>query len=82
MCGALNVRFEPKEVDPNKYDELNSEISKKLLEDGYAFVITTVLKGKKVLRLCLINGNTETEDVLNTIEQMDKIANELIEKYK
>lgn len=82
MCGAINFRYVPKEVKADLYNELNHEITEKLLNDGYAYVITTVLKGKRVIRFCLINGSTETEDVLNVIEKMNEIAISLKEKYK
>jgi len=76
-CGALNVRYVPKGYPEDKLDELNAAISRRIIEDGYAYVITTTLKGKKVLRFCFINGNTTTEDVLNTVEVIDRIAHEL-----
>lgn len=81
-CGALNFRYAPGDVPCEKYDELNDMISKKILDDGYAYVLTTTLKGKKVIRLCVINGNSETEDVLNTVEKLNEIALSLKDQYK
>lgn len=77
MCGAITFRYEPNGYPEDKLDDLIAKISKRMLSDGYAHVITTELKGKRVLRLCLINGNTTTEDVKNTIEYLNRIANEI-----
>ena len=81
MCGTLNFRYVPKEVDSAKYDELNSEISKQIIESGFAYVVTTVIKGKRVLRLCMINGNTTTDDVKDTITRLNEIAVKLKDSY-
>jgi len=74
MCGTINVRYEPKDVDPSLYDKLNLLISDEIIGTGYAYVVTTTLKGKKCLRIITINGNTETADVLNTIDKLKEIA--------
>ena len=77
MCGAITFRFAPEGYSEAQLDEINSMISKKIIEDGYAFIVTTVLKGKRVLRLCLINGNTTTDDVIGTIDYLKKISHSL-----
>jgi len=64
----------PKSVDPALYDRMNEKISAEIIESGYAYIVTTTLNGKKCLRIITINGNTETADVLNTIEKMKEIA--------
>ncbi len=80
-CGAINFRYEPKEIDESKYDALNDAIAKELTASGYAFIVTTVLKGKRVIRMCVIGANTETEDVLNTVEKLGQIALEVKKKF-
>jgi len=74
MCGALNVRYEPEGIDSSKYDEINAEIAKTITIEGFAYVLNTTLKGKKVVRFITINGNTETEDVVNVVERLNQIA--------
>ncbi len=81
MCGAINFRYAPKDVDPSKYDELNNEISEELIKSQFAYIVTTVIKNQRVLRMCMINGNTTTEDVTDTIEKLNEIALELKLKY-
>lgn len=81
MCGALNFRYAPADVDSARYDELNAEISEKIIESEFAYIVTTVIKGKKVLRMCMINGNTTTDDVRDTIAKLNEIAVSLKPKY-
>lgn len=78
-CGAITFRYVPDGYTPEQIDELNGKICEKVNETGYAFIVTSVIKNKRVIRLCLINGNTTTEDVLSTIELIDKTAHELTE---
>jgi len=81
MCGALNFRYTPAEVPAEKWNELNLAISDALLEDGYAYVVTTTLKGKCVLRVITINGSTTTEDVIGTIKKLDEIAKDVAKRF-
>jgi len=76
-CGTINVRYEPKGVDPALYDKLNERISAEIIGSGYAYIVTTVLKGQRCLRIIAINGNTETADVLNTVDKIKEIAENL-----
>ncbi len=80
MCGAITFRYVPEGYTPEEIDALTLEICKEIDDNGYAYVVTSVLKGKRVIRLCLINGNTTTEDVLNTIDLLDKTAHRLSDK--
>lgn len=80
-CGALNFRLAPKSVNAKYYDELAQKVSEKINTDGYAYILTTTLKGNRCLRVCVINGNTTTEDILNTVEYLNGIAEKLIEEY-
>lgn len=74
MCGTFTARFVPKGLSQDAVNDFNLAISDKLLADGYAHVITTVIKGKRVLRFCFINCNTTTSDVLAIIEKLNQIA--------
>ena len=74
MCGAITFRYVADGYSDKQLDDLNGEISKQILREGFAYVVTTTLSGKRVLRLCLINGNTNSDDVVATIERLDEIA--------
>jgi hypothetical protein len=45
-----------------------------MLRDGFAFLTSTTLKGKTVLRLCTINPRTTEEDIIKTIDRLEKFA--------
>ncbi len=79
-CGTINFRFHPEGFTEEELNELSGKISEELNKTGYAFVVTTTLRGKRVLRMCMINSNTTEEDVRSTVELLDKIARELTEK--
>lgn len=77
-CGTLNFRYSPAGYSSEELDRLNSAISKAIIDSGYAYIVTTVLKGKKVLRICAINANTTAEDVRSTIIKLNDIATSMV----
>lgn len=80
-CAAVNWRLAPKNVDPKYYNEITHKVSEIINEDGYSYILTTTLRGNTCCRVCLINGNTTTEDIINTIEKLNAIAEDLIKEY-
>ena len=80
-CGTINFRYAPKGLTLEQLNELNINITKKINEDGYAYIVTTVLNEMKTIRMCMINANSTMEDILNTIEMLDKVAKELADKH-
>lgn len=81
-CGALTFRYAPAGYTPEELDDLNAEISKRIISSGFAYIVTTIIKEKRVLRLCLINGNTTDEDVIQTIDKLDEIARECVREKR
>jgi len=81
-CGAINFRIAPKDVDPSKYNEMTHKVSELINEEGYAYILTTTLRGQTAMRVCLINGNTTTEDIINTVEHLNNMAEKVIKEYK
>jgi glutamate/tyrosine decarboxylase-like PLP-dependent enzyme len=73
-CGTLNFRYEPEGLTAEELDILTATISRKLIESGFAYIVTTTLKGVKTLRMCIINANTTEDDVIRTIALLDAIA--------
>jgi len=80
-CAALNFRLAPKNIDPSKYSEITHKCSEMLNDSGFAYILTTTLKGKVCMRVCLINGNTTAEDIINTVEKLNEIAEKVIKEY-
>jgi len=81
-CAAINFRLNPKGVDESKLNEMTHKVSELVNEEGYAYILTTTLRGKVCMRVCLINGNTTTEDIINTVEHLNNIAEKVIKDYE
>jgi aromatic-L-amino-acid/L-tryptophan decarboxylase len=58
-------------------DELQSQLVDVMMRDGYALLTSTTLRGVASLRLCTINPRTTEQDIVSTIERLDKFAREL-----
>jgi len=81
-CAAINFRIKPVGVDESKLNEMTHRVSELVNEEGYAYILTTTLRGKVCMRVCLINGNTTTEDIKNTVEHLNNIAEKVICEYR
>jgi glutamate/tyrosine decarboxylase-like PLP-dependent enzyme len=55
-------------------DAMNTRLAAELKSDGYAFLSTTTLGGRTALRLCTINPRTTAEDVLGTIDRLERLV--------
>ncbi len=79
-CGTINFRYHPEGYSDEELDELTGKISEAINDSGYAFIVTTTLRNKRVLRMCMINSNTTEEDVRSTVVMLDDIAKKLTGK--
>lgn len=52
-------------------------ISRRMMEEGFACVLTTQLKGRTVLRICPIHPETTEDDIRHTIQRMYQYARAL-----
>lgn len=77
---VINFRFNPMEFNfpEEKLDVLNQKISAEITNSGEAMLVTTILQGQVVLRMCLINPRTTFEDVESTLEACHNIGLDLI----
>ncbi|HKP03648.1 MAG TPA: aminotransferase class I/II-fold pyridoxal phosphate-dependent enzyme [Chthoniobacterales bacterium] len=57
-----------------KDDEVQTALVERMLQDGFAFLTSTTLKGKIALRLCTINPRTTEADIVQTIDRLEKFA--------
>ena len=48
-----------------------------MMEEGFACVLTTQLKGRTVLWICLIHPETTEDDIRHTIQRMYQYARAL-----
>ena len=74
--GIVTFRFAG--APEHRLDELNRRIAEELSGDGFAFLSTTRLRGRTVLRLCTINPRTGGTDIRETIRRLDSIAHTLV----
>ena len=71
--GIVNFRYRADgSLTEAELDETNQEISVEMTGSGFAQVFTTELRGKKVMRMCIVNPETTEEDVRWTIGKMMK----------
>lgn len=73
----VNFRYAPSGLCEEELDTLNQQISKEMLTDGYAGVLTTELKGRKVLRICALHPDADEADMRTTVQLLDNIARQL-----
>jgi len=78
----VTFRYDPAGLTEQQLNYLNQQISQKILNDGYAGILTTELKGKKVLRICAIHPETTEEDIRSTIRLLDDYACEIYSDLK
>lgn len=57
-----------------KNDDLQTRLVDLMLRDGFAFLTSTTLKGITALRLCTINPRTTEQDIVQTIDRLEKFA--------
>ena len=71
QMGIITFRYRLDGLDEAALSRLNEEIVQSMLEDGYAFILTTSLRGQTVLRICSINPRTTDEDIRETILRLE-----------
>ncbi|MEZ4810562.1 MAG: aminotransferase class V-fold PLP-dependent enzyme [Allomuricauda sp.] len=73
---VINFRYNPfeKEYSEEELDDLNQYISEKVVASREALLVTTLLHGQVVLRMCLINPRTTLEDIKETFELCEHFA--------
>ena len=77
QMSIINFRYAPEGLSEEQRDQLNERVAQRINESGFAAVFTTVLRGKKVLRLCAIHPETTRQDILTTLQLLEKYAVEL-----
>lgn len=75
---VINFRYNPieKNHSEKQLDALNQYISEKVVASRKALLVTTLLHGQVVLRMCLINPRTTLEDIQETFELCEHFAKE------
>ena len=81
---VINFRYNPinKNYSEKELDKINQYISEKVVGSRKALLVTTILNGQIVLRMCLINPRTSMEDVTETFDLCKKYALEIEEELE
>jgi hypothetical protein len=53
---------------------INQKLVGAMMKDGFAFVTSTILNGRTVLRLCTINPRTTEGDIGATIQRIKELG--------
>ncbi|WP_199328178.1 pyridoxal phosphate-dependent decarboxylase family protein [Cylindrospermum sp. FACHB-282] len=79
QIGVLTFRYAPAGRSCEYINAINQKIVDDTATEGFALVNTTILKERKVIRMCTINPRTTVEDIRETISRLNKLA-KLIDK--
>jgi aromatic-L-amino-acid decarboxylase len=58
-------------------DSAHLRLVRALLEDGFALITSTTLRGQTVLRTCTINPRTTEADIERTLDRLDRLMGQL-----
>jgi len=74
----INFRYNPiaENWTEKQLDKINQKISKKVVASREALLVTTILNGQVVLRMCLINPRTTMKDIKSTLLLCESFAAE------
>ena len=72
--GIVAFRWAPPGVERRQADEVTRGLAEASLSDGWAFVSSTVLRGRPALRLCTLNPRTTDEEVLGVVDRLERLA--------
>lgn len=70
QLAIVTFRMTPPGLSPEATDALNRAISQRMLDDGFATVLTTQLRGRTVLRICAIHPDATETDMRDTIRRL------------
>jgi len=79
---VINFRYNPikSKLKEAEVDALNQYISQKVVASRKALLVTTVLNGQVVLRMCLINPRTSFQDVTDTLDLCELFGSEKLQE--
>jgi len=75
--GIVTFQYRMDGQSEDETDRLNEAMTRAICRTGYAYMSTTVVRGRKVQRLCLNRHDATEEDLVETIARLEGIAKEL-----
>jgi glutamate/tyrosine decarboxylase-like PLP-dependent enzyme len=78
--GVVCFRFDPRGAHhpPEYLERINKRVQARVIESGTAMISSTRLRGMYSLRLCILNHTTTWEDVLATLQAIERFGLEAI----
>jgi glutamate/tyrosine decarboxylase-like PLP-dependent enzyme len=74
QMGVLTFRWRDASKSDSEIDAITQETVERMREDGYALVMSTVLRGRPVLRICAINPTSRVEEMKETIARLGRFS--------
>lgn len=75
VASIVVFRYAPGGLDDQKeLDTLNAAISRRLLDENMAAILTTKIRGRTTLRMCAINPLVEPGTIDDVIREVDRVA--------
>ena len=75
--GIVCFRAVPRDLPDEALDRVQLEAAARLREEGFAFVTTTKVRGRRVLRLAILHPATGPKDIDETLERLARHASEV-----
>ena len=74
QMGVLTFRWSDHEKSASQIDAITQRTADSMRLDGYALVMSTVLRGRPALRLCPINPATNADEIVETIARLTRFS--------
>lgn len=76
QMGIVTFRWRGEGLSADAIDALTARTVDRLRADGYATVMSTLLRGRPALRLCPIHWDARTDEMQTTLELLSRFAEE------
>ena len=76
--GIVSFRYRAVGLSAEALDCVNLAIVDACIEDGFAFVSSTRLRNRDVLRICTINPRTSGADIRSTVDRLAILDDQLL----
>ena len=74
QLGTVAFGWAPAGVSEDEQDGVTHGLAEASLADGFAFLSSTVLRGRPALRICALNPRTTEADIVGTIDRLESLA--------
>lgn len=80
VASIVVFRYTPRGFGEEELDALNTTISQRLLKENIAAILTTKIRGRTTLRMCMMNPAVKPETIDSVILQVDRLAQSELHK--